>query len=263
MRKTKKKVLLLGSSGNIGLGFRENYLKHYKKSYDLVLGTHKTKVKDKSFHTVNYSLNSINSLKKAMKGVDVVINLAANPDPYAEFKDLVEPNLIGAYNVLEAARLAKVKRVIYASSVHTVKGYPEKHQLEESSAPKPINVYGATKSFGEALCSVFSNKYGLSCLAIRIGAYVSNDQKNIVCFSRSRYDYVITQDDMSQLIHRCIIAPARVKYAILAGISDNKVKRFDLIHTKRLIGYVPKDDYYETCRIVKKELRIKEKRKKK
>ena len=68
---------------------------------------------------------------------------------------------------------------------------------------------------------------------------------------------------MSQLIHRCIIAPARVKYAILAGISDNKVKRFDLIHTKRLIGYVPKDDYYETCRIVKKELRIKEKRKKK
>ena len=263
MRKTKKKVLLLGSSGNIGIGFRENYLKYYKKSYDLILGTHKTKVKDKNFKVVHYSLKSISSLKKAMRGVDVVINLAANPDPYAEFKDLVEPNLVGAYNVLEAARLAKVKRVIYASSVHTVKGYPEKHQLEESSAPKPINVYGATKSFGGPLCSVFSSKYGLSCLAIRIGAYVSNDQKNIVCFTRDSYEYVITQDDMSQLIHKCIVAPKKVKYAILAGISDNKVKKFDLIHTKKLIGYVPKDDYYETCKIVKKELRIKEKRKKK
>ena len=98
---TRKKVLLLGAEGNVGSGFREEYLEKYRKSYDLVLGSHKGKVKNsRGLKVVKVDLSKIESLKKAMKGVDAVINLAANPKPSAEFEDLVEPNIIGAYNVL-------------------------------------------------------------------------------------------------------------------------------------------------------------------
>ena len=143
----KKKVLLLGAAGKIGSGFREEYLVKYKKNYDLILGVHYKKFKSKEFKVRYFSLESLQSLRKVMKGVGVVINFAANPNPQAAFKDLIKPNLIGAYNVFEAARLAKCKRVIVASSVHAVKNYPKGYEVLSSDAPRPQNFYGVTKAF--------------------------------------------------------------------------------------------------------------------
>ena len=187
-----------------------------------------------------------------MKGVDVVINLAANPNAEAKFSDLEKPNIIGAYNVFEAARQSKCQRVIFASSVHTIKGYPHGHKVLHGDIPQPLDFYGATKAFGESLCSVFSHKYNLSCLAIRIGAYVSKEQKEVVCYTRHDYDYVISQRDMGQLLHKCIIAPKKVVYGILSGISDNQHKRMELRYTKRLVGYHPQDDAFKICKAIKK-----------
>ena len=192
-------------------------------------------------------LNSINVLKKAMKGVDVVVNLAAESNPSADFEDIIQPNLIGAYNVFEAARQAKVKRVVFASSVHAIRGYALGYKVKSNDAPKPANFYGASKVFGEALCYVFSSKYNLSCLAIRIGAYISNDRKKAVCLTRDNFDYVISQRDMAQLIHKSIMAPKSVKYGILSGSSNNKNKYMDLSFTKKLIGYKPQDNTDKLC----------------
>ena len=250
----KKKVLLLGAAGRIGIGFTEDYLKNkdYKKSYELILGVHNKRFKDKNLKVRYFSLENIESLKKAMKGVDVVVNLAANPDPPAEFKDLIKPNLIGAYNVFEAARQAKCSRVIFASSIHAVEGYGHGYEVKSTDVSKPIDFYGASKVFGEALCYTFFAKYGLSCLAIRIGAYTTEDKMRSVCFSRHDYDHVISQRDMSQLIHKCIIAPKKVKYGILSGISNDKQKDLDLKFSKKLVGYKPKDDAYKLCKEMKR-----------
>ena len=250
----KKKVLLLGAAGRIGTGFVEEYLKNkdYQKKYELILGVHNKKIKNKKFKSRNVSLDNINNLKKAMKGVDVVVNLSANPSPFAEFKDLIKPNLIGAYNVFEAARLSKCSRVIFASSIHSVEGYGHGYEVKAKDAPKPIDFYGASKVFGEALCYTFFSKYGLSCLAIRIGAYTSDDKMREVCFSKHDYDHVISQRDMGQLIHKCIIAPKKLKYGILSGISKNKKRDLDLKETKRLVGYSPKDDSYKLCKEIKR-----------
>lgn len=248
----KKKVLLLGAAGRIGIGFREEYLKNYKKSYELVLGVHNKKFKSKEFKVRYFSLENIESLKKAMKDIDVVINLAANPDPSAEFKDLVKPNLIGAYNVFEAAKQSNCSRVIFASSIHAVEGYGHGYEVKNVDVSKPVDLYGASKVFGEALCYTFSYKYKLSCLAIRIGAYTTEDKIRNVCFSRHDYGYVISQRDMGQLIHKCIVAGKKVKYGILSGISNDKEKHLDLKFTKKLVGYKPKDDAYKICKEIKK-----------
>lgn len=248
----KKKVLLLGAAGRIGTDFVEEYWNKYRKYYELILGVHSKKFKDKRFKVVKFELGNIKSLKKAMKNIGVVIALAANPRPPAEFKDLIKPNLIGAYNIFEAARQARCERVVFASSVHVVRGYPLGKEVKHNQAPMPPNFYGASKVFGEALCSVFSQKYNLSCLAIRIGAYVSDEQKKTVCHTRKDFDYVISQRDMAQLIHKCVVAKKSVKYGILSGSSNNKRKYLGLDFTKKLVGYKPQDDAFKICKVINK-----------
>ena len=253
----KKKVLLLGGTGRIGPGLIEEYLDKYESYYNLILGVHNKKNSNKEIKSVKVDISNIKSLKKAMKGVSFVVNLAANANPNAEFKDIIQPNIIGAYNVFEAARLSKCKRVVFASSVHAIKGFPHGHEVLATENPRPVNFYGASKVFGEELCRIFSSKYSLSCLAIRIGAYVSNDQAKTVCFTRHDYDYVISQRDMGQLIHKAIIAPKSVKFGILSGISNNAHKRMDLKFTGKLIGYKPKDDAFKLCKNIRKNFRRK------
>ncbi|MCH7850512.1 MAG: NAD(P)-dependent oxidoreductase [Nanoarchaeota archaeon] len=249
----KKKVLLIGANGRVGNGFREEYLKNseYQKSYELILGVHNKKFKDKNLKTRYVSIDNLSSLKSALKGIDVVINLAANADPEAKFKNLINPNLIGAYNVFEAAVKASCPRVIFASSIHAIGGYGHGRKVKERDVPKPIDLYGATKVFGEALCYTFFSKYGLSCIAIRIGAYTSNNKMRNVCFSRHDYDHVISQRDMGQLLHKCIIAPKEVKYAILSGTSKNSKLDMDLRLAKKLVGYKPEDNSYKICKEIK------------
>jgi len=247
----KKKVLLLGATGRIGPSLVEEYKNNYKKYYDLIIGIHK-KGKNYGLKTVKFDLSNIKKLKQSMKGVDVVVNLAANSNVNAKFEDLLNPNLIGTYNVLEAARQVKVKRIIIASSVHAISDYPHTYKVKSSDTPKPLNFYGASKAYGEALCSVFSHKYNLSCLAIRIGAYVSDNRKKVVCDTRHDYGHVISQRDFGQLIHKSIMAGKKVKYGVLNAISNNKHRHMELNFTKKLIGYKPKDDAYKICKAIKK-----------
>jgi len=246
----KKKVILLGAAGRIGEGFKEEYLenKEYQNAYELILGVHNKRFKDKDFKVRSFSLSDYKSVKKALSDIDIVINMAANPDPNAKFEDLVKPNLIGAYNVFEAARTSKCSRVIFASSVHAIEGYSKSYKVGGDDTPKPEDLYGATKAFGEALCHRFSSEFSLSCLAIRIGAYTSNDKMKSVCFKRKYYRHVISQRDMGSLLHKCIIAPKNVKYGVLSGISNNKRGDMDLKLAKKLVGYVPKDNIDVLCK---------------
>lgn len=243
---------MLGATGRIGPSLIEEYLKNYKKYYEVILGIHK-KGKTYGLKTVKSDLTSIKKLKNIMKGIDVVVNLAANSSPSAKFSEILKPNIIGAYNVFEAARQSKVKRVIFASSVHTIRGYKIGEKVRHNYIPKPTGYYGASKIWGESLCYIYSSKYNISCLAIRVGAYVSDDLKKKVCLTRDNFDYVISQRDMAQLIYKCIIAPNKIKYGILAGISNNDNKYMDLKYTKKLVGYKPQDNVYRLCKATKKK----------
>ena len=121
MVKKRLKVLFLGVTGRIGFGLIEEYLNNYKNSYDVILGIRK-KGKNYGLKTRKVNLGNISSLKKAMKGIDVVVNLAANADPSASFSEVLEPNIIGSYNVFQAA---KVHGVFLASFYQTGSSFLE------------------------------------------------------------------------------------------------------------------------------------------
>lgn len=243
------RVMLTGAAGTIGAGFRDEYIERYRDAYDLRLGVHSADFRDPRFDDiVRLEIEDCASLTRALQGVDVVVHLAANPDWDTEdFTDeLLGPNIVGSYNVFEAARLAAVRRIVYASSVHAIMGYPLDLQAHEDGAPRADTLYGATKVFGEALCSSYAFLYGMSCIAIRIGAYVPDDERQKVIESDNPQllDIVISQRDMAQLLHRAITVPEDVRFAVVSGLSDNRFKRMSIERARALLGYAPEDDAF-------------------
>jgi UDP-glucose 4-epimerase len=109
-------------------------------------------------------------LIECARGADYIIHLAANTGvgPSVEDPRLdMECNVMGTFNVLEAARLNNVKKFIFASSGAPVgEVMPPIH---EEIAPHPVSPYGASKLAGEGYCSAYFRTYGLATVCLRFG----------------------------------------------------------------------------------------------
>lgn len=118
---------------------------------------------------VQESVTNLDGVRQACRGVDGVIHLAAQTSVPRSVKDPIETNLIngnGTLNVLVAARDAKVKRVVFASSC-AVYGKTPVLPIRETVSPAPISPYGVSKLSGELYGQVFQQIYGLEFVALR------------------------------------------------------------------------------------------------
>jgi UDP-glucose 4-epimerase len=118
---------------------------------------------------IQNSVTNLDALREACRGVDCVIHLAAQTSVPRSVKDPLETNLIninGTLNVLVAARDAKVKRVVFASSC-AVYGITSVLPISESTSLAPISPYGLSKQVGEGYGRVFQELYGLEFVALR------------------------------------------------------------------------------------------------
>jgi len=88
--------------------------------------------------------------ERVFQGADAVVHLAAVPDPAASWDRLLPPNVVGAYHVAHAAADVGVRRLVLASSLHAISAVPETTQVRGDDAPRPGNLYGATKAWAEA-----------------------------------------------------------------------------------------------------------------
>jgi len=114
------------------------------------------------------SVGEPGAVNDAVEGVDAVVHLAARADvvdsitnPVASF----DANVVQTFEVLEAARVAGVERFVLASS-NAVLGAAEP-PVDETTLPKPISPYGASKLAGEAYCAAYSVSYGMAACALR------------------------------------------------------------------------------------------------
>ncbi len=236
----KRAVLVTGANGNIGRYFAE----HAHDRYQLRLMVRKAeagKKVEKFGEVVVGDVSDLEEMKRFCAGIDTVVHLAANPSPSATWDELLEPNIVGAYNMCIAAKTAGCRRLIYASSIHACSGYPADVQVKTSEAVNPGDLYGVTKCFGEALGRYFAEKEGLSVIALRIGAFepmeVAQQEENI-----GLMDAFVSQRDLTQLMTRCIDTE-QLQFAIFNGLSNNRFKRLDLSDARELLGYEPEDDF--------------------
>jgi hypothetical protein len=241
----RRTVLVTGAAGNIGSYFAERS----RARYDLRLmirGRDREKKREiverlGTFgEVVVGELSELEQLKALCRGVDTVLHLAANPSPSATWDSICADNITGTYHMFVAAKSAGCRRVIYASSIHAVSGYPADVQVKTSEPVNPGDLYGVSKCFGEALARYMAEQEGLSAICLRIGAFQPHESaagdKGIAMM-----DAWVSRRDLNQLIEKCIDVE-NIKFAILHGLSDNRFKRLDISDARELVGYQPQDD---------------------
>lgn len=172
-----KKVLVIGGAGFIGGFVVKELLKTevgevviYDNFARGKMGNIAEALKDKRCKQYPHGgdVRETDILDAAMQGVDYVFHLAAmwllhcKDFPRTAF----HVNIEGTLNVLEACVKNKVKKLIYSSSA-SVYGDAVQVPMTEDHPFKNLNFYGATKIAGEAMCTAYNDRYGLSIVGLR------------------------------------------------------------------------------------------------
>lgn len=253
----RRRVLVTGAAGRIGSYFAE----HSNHKYDLRLmvqgGEEPASIeKIRAFgEVVSGDLSDLDRLKEVCQGIDTVVHMAGDPSPSATWNSLLDTNIIGTYHAFVAAKAAGCRRVIHASSIHAVSGYPPDVQVKTSEPVNPGDLYGVSKAFGEALGRYMAEQEGVSVIALRIGAFQPLEAARNES-SLGMLDAFVSHRDLNQLIEKCIDVE-NVRFAVLHGLSDNRFKRLDISDARELVGYAPQDDFTELNPALK-ELRLAE-----
>ena len=134
-------------------------------------------------------VGDVEKLNDAVRGHDVVLHLASNPDiaraavePTIDF----EQGTVLTQNVLEAMRLAETPRILYASG-SGVYGDLGETAIDEDWGPLlPISTYGSSKLAGETLIAAYCAMFGLTGRSFRFGNVVGPRQTHGVGFDFTR-----------------------------------------------------------------------------
>jgi uronate dehydrogenase len=236
-----KTVLLTGASGRIGSTFYH----HCRGKYAFTLcDRHEPRFAiDPTDRFIALDLTDQHEVSTTITRHDAVLHLAGIADPSAMFADLLPANILATTYLLEAAVACGCGRFVFASSAQTVEGYPRDRQISADAAPRPANMYGVSKSYGEAACAYHAGTGGISCVALRIGAFEPPGSQEIA--TRRDLSAWLSPRDGVHLLTRAIEAEL-AGFFLGYGISDNRFKRFDLTETRRVLGYAPRDDAFRS-----------------
>jgi uronate dehydrogenase len=182
---------------------------------------------------IQADIASAGSLDAVVRGVDAIVHLGGF-SVEGPWETILQANIVGCYNVFEAARAAGVKRILFATSNHAVGFYRRDETIDHEVYPRPDSRYGVSKVFGEALGSLYADKYGMEIFNIRIG------NVNPRPVDKRRLSIWISPRDLAQLVTIGIEHPD-VRFEIVYGVSGNRRSWYDNANAQRL-GYRPQDD---------------------
>jgi len=227
-----KTILLTGGSGRIGrclrYALRDDYrLVLFNRSAVDDLGPNEILVRGDTTDAA--------AVEAAARGADVIVDMAGVSD-IAPFREKLLPvNILGTYNVFEAARLAGVPRVIYASTHHVVGYYAAGQPLNDALPYRPSSMYGVTKCFAEATGRLYADKAGLQVVCLRIGFFRDRplEERHLAIW--------ISPGDMARLV-RCAIEAPDIHFEIVYGVSNNTRRWWNLTRAREVLGYEPQDD---------------------
>lgn len=237
------RVLLTGAAGQIGT----IVLASLANQYEWILTDRRPPANTFGYPFIPADIADLTALRSLCQGIDTVIHLAAMSRPESSWQDLYSPNLLGVYNLFQAASEMGCRRVIFASSLQAVDGYPRDLQIREDAQPNPLTLYGATKAWGEALAAYYAGQKNLSLLCLRLGWVKARNDPILVPNSR-HLPYILTHEDLVRLMVACLEAPPGVRFGIFHGVSNNRYKRLDLSKAREVLHYQPQDDAFELAR---------------
>ena len=223
------RVLITGAAGKVGT----TLVKALHDRYELY-GLDRAPMPHLARATVG-DVADYEVVRQASEGMDAIIHLAGMSYVWEE---VLHDNLIGTYNVFEAARQNRVRRLAYASRAGLLGPYPKAVQRTVDMLPRPESLYSLSKVFGEGLGYMYASQYGLEVVAVRIGNFrLERDQPE--------HPHHLSHGDAARVFEQAIIAPldrqSEVPFAVVFGVSDSNWPLYDLEHGRRAIGYDPQD----------------------
>jgi uronate dehydrogenase len=225
-----KRVLLTGAAGGIGKHLRRLLPPIYP---DLVLSDIVTPEDlEPGEKFIQADVSKPVEIEKVCEGVEGIIHLGGNTGE--AWEPILKANIVGCYNLFEAARKQSVKRVIFASSNHAVGFYPRSTKIDTKVIPRPDTRYGLSKLFGEGVGAMYAYKHGIGVTSIRIG------NVNEVPIDKRRLSLMISPRDLVKLIRIGLERPDLV-YEVVYGVSANTRSWYDNSHAESL-GYKPEDN---------------------
>ena len=171
-------------------------------------------------------------VERMVEGVDGIIHLGGISGENT-WEKILEGNIVGLYNVFEAARRAGVKRIVMATSNHAVGFYPRADDRPPGRAA-PRQPLRRLEGVLEALASLYADKHGIGFLCTRIGNF------GVKPIDSRRLSIWISPRDYTQLVRIGLEHPD-IRYEIVYGVSGNQRSWYDNSNAYRL-GYRPQDD---------------------
>ena len=224
-----KTILITGAAGDVGTHLRRELARKYRiRASDL---RPFKKIKDEAI--LRADISRMADALRITKGVDAVVHLGGY-SVEGPWQGILSANIVGCYNVFEAARRNGVKRIVFPTSNHAVGFYQRSQTIDHRVYVKPDSRYGVSKVFGEALGSLYADKYGMEMFMIRIG------NVNPEPIDKRRLSIWISPRDIAQLV-TIGIEHADIRFEIVYGISGNTRAWYDNSNAYRL-GYKPKDN---------------------
>lgn len=230
---SRLKVLLTGPGGRVG----PHLLPSFNERYDLRLLD--IKPIEGFPNTVITDLTDPEALNRAVEGIDVIVHLAAQADEAPFHEKLLQPNIVGVYNLFEAAHKAGVRRIVFASTVQAV-GAASRGTIQANDVPHPSSVYGATKVWGEALGSYFHDRHGMEFVVVRLGGFQPYDSP-VIRESRNWKDIWLSPRDCIEVFQRCVEG-LNLKHEIIFATSITVFERMSRTPMKELLDYEPVDN---------------------
>ena len=160
-----KTVLITGAAGNVGSHLRRELAGRYNLRLSDIVPVKDISPGEKQ---ARGDVAKMADMLRVTKGVDAIVHLGGF-SAEGPWESILHANIIGCYNVFEAARRNDVKRVLFASSNHAAGFYRRDVKIDHRVYPKPDSRYGVSKAFGEQIGSLYADKYGLEVFCMRIG----------------------------------------------------------------------------------------------
>jgi len=178
------------------------------------------------------ALEDAAAVDRLVAGCDAIVHLGgiSTEGPFAP---IVQANIVGVWNLYEAARRHGVRRIVFASSNHVTGFYRQDEVVSPLDPMRPDGHYGLSKAFGENLSRFYFDRYGIETVCLRIGSSfpAPKDRRMLATY--------LSYDDLERLVVASLTAPV-VGHSVVYGVSDNARTWWDNTAARHL-GFRPHD----------------------
>jgi len=225
-----RRLLLTGAAGHLGRVLRPRMRRHCEvlRLSDLA----PMAPAGEGEEVAPAALEDLPAMLALLDGVDAVLHFGGVSGEQA-FSTVLPANIVGAYNLYEAARQRGVRRIVFASSNHVTGFYGQGETITPQAPPRPDSYYGLSKAFGENLAQFYFDRHGLETVSLRIGSCAPEPS------DRRMLSSWLSHDDLERLVVAALSAPV-VGHSVVYGVSDNASAWWDNGPARHL-GYRPQD----------------------